>query len=338
MKHEIDLGKFEIRTDLLDENIKINDSTKYDDVTVSEIYVDKKLSKEINREIGNYITIGFKDITDIDNENKVEEIFVKYLSKLIKDSYKRYLIVGLGNNKSTPDSLGPNIINDIVVTTHLLDITSLDYGFSEVAAIAPGVTGDTGIETTELIKQVIKLINPDVVIIIDALASRSVERLNKTIQISNTGIKPGSGVGNNRLEISKKTTGMDIISIGIPTVVDAVSIVTDTFNYIYKNYEFNKQFKDNPMSKLVKSTDINYLDKEYNINEKDKQNLLGLIGKLNEDEVRELIYEVLTPIGYNLMVTPKEIDFTIKKLSKILSNGINKVIHPKLKNTLSKKL
>ena len=335
MKHEIDLQKFELRTDLILENIdqKIKPKvTKYKDITITEIAIDENISKKINREVGNYITIEFRDATDIDNQTNLEKVFIKYLNKLIDiNNYKRFLVVGLGNSKSTPDSLGPNVIKDIVVTTHLLNITELDEGFSEVAAIAPGVTGDTGIETTDLIIDVINTIKPDYVIVIDALASLSVERLNRTIQMSDTGILPGSGIGNTRKEISKKTTNVPVISIGIPTVVDAVSIVSDTFNYIYKNYEFNKQFINNPVSKIVKTTSIDYLKKEYKINKEDKKNLLGLIGELNEDEVRRLIYEVLTPIGYNLMVTPKEIDFTIKKLSNILSNGINKVIHPKLK-------
>ena len=335
MKHEIDLQKFELRTDLILENIdqKIKPKvTKYKDITITEIAIDENISKKINREVGNYITIEFRDATDIDNQTNLEKVFIKYLNKLIDiNNYKRFLVVGLGNSKSTPDSLGPNVIKDIVVTTHLLNITELDEGFSEVAAIAPGVTGDTGIETTDLIINVINTIKPDYVIVIDALASLSVERLNRTIQMSDTGILPGSGIGNTRKEISKKTTNVPVISIGIPTVVDAVSIVSDTFNYIYKNYEFNKQFINNPVSKIVKSTSIDYLKKNYVINKEDKKNLLGLIGELNDDEVRRLIYEVLTPIGYNLMVTPKEIDFTIKKLSNILSNGINKVIHPKLK-------
>ena len=334
MKHEIDLSNFSIRTDLMIETISKNDQkieNEYDDVKVTEIYVDSNLSKKINKKIGNYITIEFKDATDIDNEKNLEKVFIKYLKKLIKDNYKRCLVIGLGNKNSTPDSLGPKVIENIVVTTHLLEITNLDDGFSEVAALAPGVTGDTGIETYQLIKSAIDTIKPDYIIVIDALASLSIERLNRTIQMSDTGIKPGSGVGNFRKELSEENLNIPVISIGIPTVVDAVSIVSDTFNYIYKNYEFNKQFINNPINKIVKNTSINYLKNEYETNIEDKKNLLGLIGELSEEEIRKLIFEVLTPIGYNLMVTPKEIDFTIKKLSNILSNGINKTIHPKLK-------
>ena len=334
MKHEIDLSNFSLRTDLMIESINQRDNkntTNYGEIKVTEIYVDENLSKQINKKVGNYITIEFKDVTDIDNQKEVEKIFKKYLKKFIKDEYKRCLIIGLGNKNSTPDSLGPKVVENMIVTTHLLEITSLDIGFSEVAAFSPGVTGDTGIETYDLIDNTIKIIKPDYIIVIDALASLSIERLNKTIQMTDTGIKPGSGIGNFRKEISQDTLNIPVISIGIPTVVDAVSIVSDTFNYIYKNYEFNKQFINNPINKIVKNTSINYLDKEYTTNIEDKKNLLGLIGELSNEEVRMLINEVLTPIGYNLMVTPKEIDFTIKKLSQILSNGINETIHPKLK-------
>lgn len=332
MKHEIDLANFSLRTDLMIETIDAkNDKIKEtEDIYVTEIEVDKNLSKKIERKIGNYITIEFQDVTDIDNQTALEKVFKKYLKKLINKEYKRGLIIGLGNISSTPDSLGPKVIENIVVTTHILEIAPLDEGFSEIAAIAPGVTGDTGIETYEIIKSMIDIIKPDYVIAIDALATLSIERLNKTIQMSDTGIKPGSGIGNFRKEISKETLGIPVISIGIPTVLDAVSIVSDTFNYIYKNYEFNKEFINNPMNKIVKSSSINYLKKEYKTNVEDKKNLLGMIGELSEEEVRKLIYEVLTPIGYNLMVTPKEIDFTIKKLSQVLSNGINETVHPKL--------
>jgi len=334
MKHEIDLSNFSLRTDLMIETIGQNESKfekEYDDIKVTEIYVDENLSKRLNRKVGNYITIEFKDATDIDNQKNLEKVFKEYLKKLIKNDYKRCLVIGLGNKNSTPDSLGPKVIENIVVTTHLLEITELDEGFSEVAAFSPGVTGDTGIETYEIINNTIKTVNPDYIIVIDALASLSIERLNKTIQMTDTGIRPGSGIGNFRKEISEENLNIPVISIGIPTVVDAVSIVSDTFNYIYKNYEFNKQFINNPINKIVKNTSIDYLKKDYEINFEDKKNLLGLIGELTDEEVRKLIFEVLTPIGYNLMVTPKEIDFTIKKLSQVLSNGINETIHPKLK-------
>ncbi len=300
MKHEIDLKNFNIHTDLVieDQSIKTKyNIEEYKDITVTKVIVNKENKNILNRKEGTYITIEFNDVTDIDNQNNLEKVFIKYLEKLMKNIDKsRGLIIGLGNSNSTPDSLGPNVIRDIVVTTHLANITKLDNGFNEIAAFSPGVTGDTGIETADIITNIINTIKPNYVIIVDALASKSIERVNKTIQMSDAGISPGSGIGNNRKELSKDTLNIPVISIGIPTVVDAVSIVADTINYMYN----------------------------------DKIKLINL-KKYNDNEIREILFSVLTPLGYNLIVTPKEIDFIIKKLSNILSNGINKVIHPKLK-------
>ena len=292
MKHEIDLKKFNLRTDLIIEDhyhqAKFN-KEEYSDITVTKVVVDDNNKELLNKKNGNYITIEFNDVTDIDNQNNLENVFIKYLEKLMKNiNKKRGLIIGLGNRASTPDSLGPLVADNIIVTTHLINIAPLDEGFNEVAVFTPGVTGDTGIETAEIVLNIVKTIKPTYIIIVDALASKSINRVNKTIQMSDTGISPGSGVGNNQKELSKDTLAVPVISIGIPTVVDAVSIVNDTINYMHK--------------------ELNHVE-----------------------EIHKLLENVLTPTGYNLMVTPKEIDFIIKKLSNILSNGINKVIHPKLK-------
>ena len=236
------------------------------------------------------------------------------------------LIVGLGNDKSTPDSLGPLVVDDIIVTNHLYLIGEMSSNFNRVAAINPGVMGETGIETSDIIKAIINEIKPDYLIVIDSLASKSIDRLNKTIQITDAGIHPGSGIGNRRKEISIDTLKIPVIAIGVPTVVDASVIVSDTINYIYKNYAFNKEYMNDPKSKLT-FNNINYLKKEIKENKQDKENLLGLLGTLNEAELQKLVYEVLTPIGYNLMVTPKEIDFIIENLSKVISNSINLCIH-----------
>ena len=162
-----------------------------------------------------------------------------------------------------------------------------------------------------------KIIKPDYLIVIDSLASKSIERLNKTIQITDTGIHPGSGIGNKRKEISYDTIGIPVIAIGVPTVVDAAVIVSDTINFIYKNYEFNKNYSNNPKSKLT-FNNVNYLNNDIVENKKEKEKLLGLVGTLNEEELEMFIYEVLNPIGYNYMVTPKEIDFVIQKLSNVI--------------------
>lgn len=340
MKHEIDLKNYQIRTDLIVEQVtdENNVSTKvYDEngIKITTVEVDKNMSEQINKKVGDYVTIEFDDVTDSHNQEIVKKIFSEQLSEIIKktkikDSDK-CLIIGLGNDKSTPDSLGPLTIDKVLVTNHLFMYGQVEEGFRSVSAIIPGVTGTTGIETSDLIKSVVDGIKPDFLIMIDALASQTLDRVNKTIQISNTGIHPGSGVGNSRKEISKDTTGIPVIAIGIPTVVDAVTVVSDTINYMQKHYAFHKKFIKNPLSKLVSSTQINYLKKEVDIEKEDKINLLGIVGSLNEMEIKQLILEVLTPIGYNLMVTPKEVDFIVEKLATILGEGINISLHEKIK-------
>ena len=185
--------------------------------------------------------------------------------------------------------------------------------------------GETGMETSDLIKGIVETIKPDFVITVDALASSSIERVNKTIQMTDAGINPGSGVGNKRKEISLDTIGVPVLAIGVPTVVDAASIVSDTINYMYKHFAYTKENYDNPAEKLKMG--VNYLNKNVEILDSDKKNLFGLVGTLSNEEVKSLIYEILTPIGYNLMVTPKEEDFVVEKISEVISGGINKALH-----------
>lgn len=342
MKHEIDLKKYQVHTDLAIEDIESTIENNYskvekinDNITITNVFIDSENSKKINKRIGNYITIEFKDATDYLNCEKLKEIVQKELIKIleknnIKDS-DSCMIIGLGNRDSTPDSLGPLTLDNIVVTNHLFTYGSVEDGFRKTYAFEPGVMAETGLETSDLLTNIIKGIKPNFIIVIDALASGSIDRLNKTIQITDTGINPGSGVGNNRKEISKDITGIPVIAIGIPTVVDAVTIVSDTINYIYKNYAYMKNNKDDPKQKLTLSSQINYLKKNYDITKEEKTNLLGILGTLSDEEIKELIYEILTPIGYNLMVTPKEVDFILKKLSNILSDSINAALHKKLR-------
>ena len=189
---------------------------------------------------------------------------------------------------------------------------NVEDNFTSVSSFYPGVTGVTGIETGDLIKGVISEVKPDMVIVVDALSSTSISRVNKSIQVTNAGISPGSGIGNKRKEISRETLNIPVIAIGVPTVLNAAVIVRDTINYMVKNYVYSKSFKDKKASKLV-AKQINYINKNVRVSDDDKKTLLGLVGLLNEDELINLIYEVLTPIGHDLMVTPKEIDFLIEK-------------------------
>ena len=333
--HRIDLKNYQIRTDLAIEatsNINILNKKEYsiDNIKVTNIYLDKESSNIINKKIGNYTTIEFDDITDYKMKEKVKKIFSnelkKMLTKLKISKEASCLVLGLGNISSTPDSLGPQSINNILVTRHLFNLTKVEEGFRNVSAISPGVTGNTGIETSDIILGIIDKIKPDFVIVIDALASQSVERVNKTIQMTDTGIHPGSGIGNNRKVISKETLNIPVIAIGIPTVVDAVTIVSDTINYMQKHFSYMKN-NIKKTNKFIPLSQINYLRENIEINKEDKKNLFGMIGNLEDIEIKQLIYEVLIPIGYNLMVTPKEFDFVIDKLSDIIGNGINCALH-----------
>lgn len=333
MNKEIDLSKYQIRTDLaideLEKDVKLkgvrSSHKKIEDINITEVILDN--NNALGKKKGKYITVEFVDITDSENADKVGvvlETVLKEITEIKKDSYG--LIVGLGNDKSTPDSLGPLTINKIIVTNHIYLLDELSDNYKRLSAINPGVMGETGIETSDVIESVVSKIKPDYLIVIDSLASKSIERLNKTIQITDTGIHPGSGIGNKRKEISRDTLGIPVIAIGVPTVVDAAVIVSDTINFIYKNYEFNKNYSNNPKSKLT-FNNVNYLNTNIIENKEEKEKLLGLIGTLNEVELETFIYEVLNPIGYNYMVTPKEIDFVIQKLSNVISNSINNVIH-----------
>ena len=338
MNHEIDLSKYSIRTDLaidlLDDSFKKN-VIDYDGILVSSIYLDDEKSSLFSKKKGNYITIGFDDVTDSFNQKKVMSVFCDHVRKLLSDigigQSDFCLVVGLGNLNSTPDSLGPGSVDKLVVTNHLYNLGNLDDGFRRVCSISPGVTGTTGIETCDIIKGIVDKVNPDFLIVIDALASSSLERVNKTIQITDTGIHPGSGIGNSRREISFETIGKPVIAIGVPTTVDAVTIVSDTISFMEKHFSYAKNNIDNPINKLIVNGGINYLKKDVFVSKSDKKELLGLVGNLSDVEVRKLISEVLTPVGYNFMVTPKEIDFVISKLCDVIGNGLNMALHSNYK-------
>lgn len=341
MSNQIDLSKYTLRTDLaidvISDDLEGIESNveNFNDIKVTNVLVKEVGSKKINKKIGNYITIEFSDITDYNHSEALKEVFSKKLKCLLEkmkiNSSASCLIIGLGNDKSTPDALGPLVINNILVTNHLFLYGDVEKGFRKVSAISPGVMGQTGIETSDLIKGIISSIDTDFVIVVDALASQSIERVNKTIQMTDTGIHPGSGIGNKRKEISSDTLKKPVIAIGVPTVVDAVTIVSDTINYMYKHYSYTKDNINKPSNRLI-TGGVNYLKKDVSVDNNLKQELFGVIGNLNDDEVKQLIFEVLSPIGYNLMVTPKEIDFEIEKLSDIIGNGINRALHDKVDN------
>lgn len=275
-------------------------------VTTVEI-LNENGEQEMEKPIGTYITIecgnmggSNKDIHDLIIEygvNKMKELFLDDFS-----TKKNLLVVGLGNEYVTPDALGPKVISKLLVTRHIKE--SFDESLKEkiisLSGIAPGVMGQTGIETVEVIKGITERTKPDLIIVIDALASRNIDRINRTIQISNTGIAPGSGVGNKRKAIDKETLGIEVISIGIPTVVDAPTLVNDTLNLI--------------IDEMIESSLENGV-------------FYDLLKNLEQEEKYELIKKCLSPTLSNMFVTPKEVDQVIERLSNIVANIINLSAH-----------
>ncbi len=337
MNHEIDLKKYDIRSDLVLDSIENNRSNiksdiyEKDGIKVTMVDVDRDNSSLLNKKEGKYITIEFDDVTDSGNRDKVKDIFTSELKTMI-DSLKlkkdyTALVIGLGNEKSTPDSLGPKVIQNTLITRYLYVLgENVSDGIRSVSGISPGVMADTGIETVDIISSVVERIKPDIVIAVDALAASSITRINKSIQITDTGIHPGSGVGNMRKEISFDTLCIPVIAIGVPTVVSSSIIVYDTIDFLFKHISY---IKDNQnKNKLIYSRN-DYYDKikDRDLSNKERGELAGLFGTLSEEEKRGLINEVLDSLSYNFIVTPKEIDFIIDKLAIVISSGINNSLH-----------
>lgn len=204
-----------------------------DDIEINRVRISsKKGAEKLGKKIGSYVTLEMPKITDRNPD------FSKIATLKFRDEMEKVLsafsdgcilAAGLGNRSITSDSLGPRVVSGLLVTRHLKEYMPQSFGDSlrGVCAIAPGVLGTTGIETGEIIRSICVRIKPSVVVAIDALAARRVERVNTTIQISDTGISPGAGVGNKRFELSRKTLGIPVIAVGVPTVVDAATIAID---------------------------------------------------------------------------------------------------------------
>lgn len=339
MSHEIDLKNTTLRTDIIVDTIDTSKENrgikstirKEDDITVEEVVIDQEGEELYGKKSGIYKTISFRDITDKTNYKKVEAVLIQELKQLLNemgiDKKSSCLIIGLGNHKSTPDSLGPKVLDHVLVTRYLFDLGEVEEGYRNTSSFKPGVTGVTGIETKKLIEGVVNVSKPDFLILIDALASSSIDRVNKTIQITDAGIMPGSGVGNDREEISSETFKIPVIVLGVPTIVDAVTIVSDTFKYMMRQFSYKLENLDNKKLKFVDTLHQNYLENDKELSKENKEKVLGMVGSLEEEDLKKLIFEVLSPIDYNLMVTPKEVDFIMDKMSLLIGSSINKVLH-----------
>jgi spore protease len=308
-------------------------------VKITNVEITEQGAHVIGKKTGKYLTFEVQGIRqkDTDLQAEVERVFAyefhAFMRELNIPREASCLIVGLGNWNVTPDALGPMAVENLLITKHLFTLQPemVQDGFRPVSAITPGVMGITGLETSDIIHGVIEKTKPDFVIAIDALAARSIERVNSTIQVSDSGIHPGSGVGNKRKELSKETLGIPVIAIGIPTVVDAVSITSDTIDFMLKHFGREIKEGDRPSRSLAPAGmtfgEKRQLTDEDLPDEEKRSTFLGLIGTLPDEEKRRLIHEVLSPLGHNLMVTPKEVDVFIEDMANVIAAGLNAALH-----------
>ena len=241
-----------------------------DDVKVTRIEIISRAGEmRMQKPMGNYITIEADGILEERDgiKDKVENVIAAELKKLIKfHYYLNVLVVGLGNTTVTPDALGPEAASKIRVTNHLFDMFEADGDdeMSRVSCLVPGVTAATGLETAEIIKKTAELVKPEVIIVVDSLAARNIERVSTTIQISDTGISPGAGMGNKRTGINSETVGARVVAIGVPTVIDATTIIRDALaDNIDSAEKVEKYIEEYDRHMIVTSTDIDMLIKDF---------------------------------------------------------------------------
>ena len=316
--------KYTIRTDLAMEQKERFES---DHVEVSGVVLEEEYDEEreikittvrietengakmMGKPVGTYLTLEVPDMASADDgyHREISETLAGFLEKYVENEETKkehskekgcsILTVGLGNREVTPDALGPYVVDQLNITRHMVQEYGR-YGVEEesriVSAIVPGVMAQTGMETAEIVRGVVKETKPDMILVIDALAARSSKRLNRTIQISDAGIHPGAGVGNHRSVITKETMGIPVIAIGVPTVVDAATIVNDTMENFIAALETSENLKG-----------------------------VGVVLQgYNSAEKYELVKELIAPHLNGMFVTPKDIDETIRRISYTVSEAL----------------
>ena len=314
--------KYKIRTDLAMEQKERfeSDHVEVSGVVLEEEYDEEKEikittvrietengAKAMGKPVGTYLTLEAPNMAAADEgyHREISETLAGFLEKYMKDTEENQekgysvLVVGLGNREVTPDALGPYVVDQLNVTRHIVQ----EYGRYAVgkggsrivSAIVPGVMAQTGMESAEIIRGIVNETTPDLIMVIDALAARSTKRLNRTIQISDAGIHPGAGVGNHRSEITKDTMGIPVIAIGVPTVVDAATIVNDTMENFITALETSETLKG-----------------------------VGVVLQgYNSAEKCELVKELIAPHLNGMFVTPKDIDDTVRRISYTISEAMN---------------
>lgn len=282
------------------DGIEINEEKVNDRISITRVKVSNEQGEQaIGKPKGEYITLDVNKVKYMEDESieEASKVLAEEISKLVDKHIGKQdpvLVVGLGNEYVTPDSLGPKVANDIEVTRHIIKYCPqfVKEGTREISAVSPGVLGVTGIETLEIVKGIVDNVKPKLLIVIDSLCSKNIDRISSSIQLSDTGIVPGAGVGNTRAELSERTLNIPVIALGVPTVVDAATITNDGLDLF-----------------------IEKLQQEAKSNE--------YLNKLKEEDNYEEIKNALLPNEFNFIVTPKEIDGLIQNMSKLISYGIN---------------
>lgn len=315
------LESYPIRTDLALESqerlkkdhrqvkgVRLEEEKKDNGVVISTVFIDtENAAKAMGRPRGTYVTIEAPEMIEEDagyhrdisvELAKILRQMVSLHDQKVSDDLEEgmdvsVLIAGLGNREVTPDALGPKVVDHLFITRHIINEFG-HYAFSNektsrISGIVPGVMAQTGMECVEILRGIIKETEPDFIITVDALAARNVKRLNRTIQLTDTGITPGSGIGNHRNALNQESLGIPVISLGVPTVVNAATIVADAMNDLIE-------------AETGSNADLKNLD---------------------EHERQELARELLSPQLNGLFVTPKNIDDSIKQLSFLISEGLN---------------
>jgi len=318
----MDLSAYSVRTDLAVElkemasknsgsNIPGVETQTYEEngITITTIDItSEEGAQAIGKMQGKYLTLEVPGLRqkDSDLQDRVATLFAQHFEKFLEDmgipTDAKVLIVGLGNWNVTPDALGPIVVENVMVTRHYFELVpdQVSPGYRQISAVAPGVLGITGIETSEIVQGIVDKTQPDLVIAIDALASKALERVNTTIQVANTGIHPGSGIGNKRMGITEETLGIPVIAIGVPTVVYASTIVNSTLEMLAQNF-----------GQQTENTNV----------------IMGMLSDMSEQERLGMVKEVLKPLGHDLLVTPKEIDEFIEDIANIIASGLNAALH-----------
>ncbi len=320
----MELMKRSIRTDMADESRVIGAGTKSrtqvnsqiqgilveqdgdQEVAITRIHVNTPEGEQsVGKPMGTYITLDIPKIREKSRDlyEKSCRMLARELEGLVHlNKNETVLVVGLGNWNVTADALGPKVAQYVLVTCHIYEFLPEEVNDTErpVCAISPGVLGITGIETGHIIKGIVDNVKPSLVIAVDALASRNMNRVNASIQLANTGIAPGSGVGNKRAALNRETLGVPVIAIGVPTVVDAATMASDVLDLVM----------DSMMQQAGAGSEF-----------------YKMISQIDREDKYRMIIELLEPYSGNLVVTPKDTDEIVEYLSKLVANGINMALH-----------